>query len=270
MPAAATTRLSNSMKRIKEYADNLREEGKLAPSTVDTYENALAALSRRFEDRGISFLRVRREQLAAEFAEAQRRGARAPSVALWNTAARRFFRDLLRRGLVDENPASTIPSPKKASQDTPRLLTASEMDTLLDDESYVEPSERRNLMIFSILATTPLKISRICTLKLGDIDLVTGVGPTVRKERKKVPIRIESELLGELREYVANDRPKIVCPKDAGDDPFLFPSGRESKEGHLTRQTVWQALKKKCREVGLNKGVRTKDILPSYKARHAA
>jgi len=104
-------------------------------------------------------------------------------------AVRAFFDFLIRRGLVEINVARLIHTPK-APQKLPRIPTAEQVNTLLDEIAagkLERPHAARDLAIFELLYGCGLRISELTGLNLSDVDmagrwlLVRGKG---RKQRQ--------------------------------------------------------------------------------------
>ncbi|MGE5571293.1 MAG: tyrosine-type recombinase/integrase [Rhodospirillales bacterium] len=104
-------------------------------------------------------------------------------------AVRAFFTFLMRRGLVEINVARLIHTPK-APQKLPRIPTAEQVNTLLDEIAagkLERPHAARDLAIFELLYGCGLRISELTGLNMRDVDmagrwlLVRGKG---KKERQ--------------------------------------------------------------------------------------
>jgi len=114
------------------------------------------------------------------------RGLSKTSVARALAAVRSLFRWLAREGIVEQNPAALVSTPRLPKK-LPRVPTIEEMNTVLDggvDECAAFPE--RDLLIFELLYGCGLRNSELTGINLDDIRwsneaiLVRGKG---RKER---------------------------------------------------------------------------------------
>ncbi len=99
---------------------------------------------------------------------------------------RSFYRYMMKRGYVDKNPMSLMPTIKK-SRHLPSIVTESEMEMILDiPPDTTDEMEILHRAVLELLYGSGIRVSELTGIKLADIDLnrqllkVTGKG---RKER---------------------------------------------------------------------------------------
>jgi len=99
---------------------------------------------------------------------------------------RSFYRYMVKRGYVDKNPMSLMPTIKK-NRHLPPIVTESEIDRILDiPPSTTDEMEILHRAVLELLYGSGIRVSELTGIKLADIDLnrqllkVTGKG---RKER---------------------------------------------------------------------------------------
>ncbi len=155
-----------------------------SPNTQLAYKKDLAQFTAFAGDpdaRQIDHLRIR-----AFLAHQYERGLGKTSVARSLAALRSLFRFLAREGVVEQNPAALVATPRLPKQ-LPRVPTIEEMNTVLDASPAEEAAfPERDLAILELLYGCGLRNSELVGLDLGhanfagDSLLVHGKG---RKQR---------------------------------------------------------------------------------------
>ena len=97
-----------------------------------------------------------------------RRLARA-TIARKAAALRCYFAWSLRQGHIGSDPARSLRAPAGGGR-LPRVLSGGEVSTLLDVPAAT-PIERRDVAVLELLYAAGLRVSELCGLDRGDIDL---------------------------------------------------------------------------------------------------
>ena len=168
------------------------------------------------------------------------------TVARRLSVIRQFFRFLAAEQLREDDPASSLDSPR-LGRPLPKVLSREEVDRLIAAGRGSDSSDGgRMATLLEILYATGLRVSELVTLPLSSVQrdasvlLVRGKGG---KERL-VP------LSDPARRAVAQWLPiRAAALSDGRTSRFLFPSRGET--GHLTRQRFAQLLKQAALEAGL-------------------
>ena len=161
------------------------------------------------------------------------------TVARRLSVMRQFFRFLLAERLREDDPASTLDSPR-LGRPLPKVLSRDEVDRLIEaTRSKDESDGGRMATLLEILYATGLRVSELVTLPLAAVER----DPTVLVVRGKG----DKERLVPLVRPGARWRSCHGCMcarrRCAEDETsrFLFPS--RGRTGHLTRQRFAQLLK---------------------------
>ena len=174
-----------------------------SPATTRAYAADLAAFARWAERGGHdSPDAVKRLVLRRYLAYlGTRRYARA-SIARKAAALRAYFGWCRRHGIVTEDPARQLSAPRTASR-LPRVLSSGEVTSLLDAPTGT-PLDRRDVAVLELLYAAGLRVSELCGLDRGDIDLrgrtVTVLGKGSKQRR--VPIHDAAVDVGRKAEVV--------------------------------------------------------------------
>ena len=152
------------------------------------------------------------------------------TVARKASALRRYFRWAERTGRVAADPTIGAMTPSQERY-LPRVLRSEELGALLDkpraalaDDSSAR--RQRDVAVLELLYGSGLRVSEVCAMRVGDVDLdrqrltVNGKG----SKQRIVPLSEPASLA--LAEWLANGRGEMADPSTAGDAVFVNLSGR--------------------------------------------
>jgi len=173
------------------------------------------------------------------------------TVARRLSALRQFYRYLVSENVREDEPTSTIESPKQG-RTLPKTLSESEVTALIKTAGSKGNAESTRLVcLLEMLYATGLRVSELVGLPMSAIDqkgkfiIVAGKGG---KERM-VPLSTPAQK--SLDAYL-NVRKEHVGPESSSaQEKWVFPS-KTSDSGHLTRQRFAQLLKDLAREAKID------------------
>lgn len=223
---------------VDSFLDHLRDERRLAAHTVNAYSRDLVQLQQflsksgfRSNVQGVTKLWLRR--WLAELAPR----LKAESTARKVSCVRTFFRFLLRRELVESDPAARLSSPK-LGRTLPKFLSpehaASVMDSPVQTKAHL-PTQARDAAMLELMYGCGLRVSELCGLELGSFEQghqnvrVRGKGNKERVVPVGEPAR--KALLG----YLAV-RSTLCHPKTGAQHPRVVFLNRRG--GALTARSV--------------------------------
>lgn len=171
-------------KSVLDFVEALKERN-ASPHTITAYARDLTEFSSYIGPDDtvdeIDHLRIR-----GFLSHLYDRGLSKTSVARSLAAVRSLYRWLARQGVVDQNPASLVATPRLPKK-LPRVPTIEEINSVLDaDMPEQAPFPERDRVIFELLYGCGLRNSELVGINLGDINwsneaiLVRGKG---RKQR---------------------------------------------------------------------------------------
>ncbi len=171
----------NEQDWIAKFIWHLGFERRLSDLTCKHYQRDLLALSEYCDQYAISGWRQLDTEHVRSFAAAcYRKGLGARSIQRRLSAARTFYRYLLREKHVTTNPVDSVSAPKSGKR-LPGNLDVDRMAKLLDIPGD-EPIVARDRAILELLYSSGLRLAELIGLDLGDVDLadqtvrVTGKG----------------------------------------------------------------------------------------------
>ncbi len=240
--------------QIDQYLSHLRVERSLAANTLEAYGRDLADFAGVMIDAGVRDApEITSGQIAAWVRGLAKAGLAASSQKRMLVAVRGLFRFLVRRQVLQEDPAALILLPKEGKR-LPAIVSLDEVLALLD----AARKSPRNLALVLVLYGAGLRVSEAVGLQVGDVYLDAGLLRVTGKGDKDRVVPIGEPVIEVLRGYMQDDRKKRL--KDGPNDA-LFP-GRGGR-GQFTRQAAFVVLRRLARAAGV-----AQDVSP-HKLRHA-
>jgi integrase/recombinase XerC len=213
--------------QLDQFCDHLAHERRLSEYTVRNYRAAVENFVRHLASAGKwreDFAAVTSIQVRSFLIEEGRSKARR---TLHNQVSglRAFYLYLRKQGIVANNPFTGLTLPK-LDKPLPKFLTQSQMRELLNapillwkDGKLGEFEAFRDSLILELLYGGGLRVSELCGLNHGQIDLGQGVARVLGKGRKERMCPLGSVAVQCLRFFVqrfeleaALDAP-VVCTR---------------------------------------------------------
>ena len=184
---------------IERFLRHLGTERRLSPLTCRHYGRDIEALAAYCDRQGLERWRdLDSEHIRAYSAASFRRGMSPRSIQRSLSAARTFFRYLLREKHVKKNPVDAINAPK-GSKRLPGNLDVDRMARLLDIPGD-GPIVARDRAILELLYSSGLRLAELIGLNLTDLDMADGTVHVTGKGSKDriVPVgRMARQALAE-------------------------------------------------------------------------
>ena len=162
------------------------------------------------------------------------------------SAIRSFFSYLVRKGLVAQNPAKLVRTPRKKKH-LPVFLSVDEVFNLVDvKDQEKSPLCVRDRAILELLYSSGLRVSELAGATLADLSMGEAVIRVRGKGNKERIVPVGSKALSALGEYL-DVREEL---KPASDRIFL-----NSRGGGITTRSLARIIKKYGLVSGISKNV---------------
>ena len=159
--------------RVDEFAQSLTAA---APATVAAYRRDVEAFTAWAERSGLADPEAVDRRLLRRYLAALTTRQRAPrTIARTASSLRRYFGWLRHTGVISADPTTRLSAPKGAAR-LPHVLRADELHVLLDDppkriEADSVAIRDRDDAVLELLYGSGLRVSELCGLGAGDVDL---------------------------------------------------------------------------------------------------
>lgn len=161
------------------------------------------------------------------------------------SALRSFFKYLLNRQYISDNPMILISNPK-LDKLLPKFLYKEELDKIenIPDMNTIEGI--RDKLIIELFYSTGIRVSELSNLKIKDIDFKEKKINIIGKGSKERIVLFGDTCLELLNLYINKSRPFIL---NDGDSPYLFVNKRKNK---LSENSIRIIIKSILKKSGLN------------------
>jgi integrase/recombinase XerC len=191
--------------QIEAFTRFLSVERRNSPLTVETYVRDLEDLRHFARTQGFELDAAKLEtRLLRRFLASLFRDNKPPTIARKIAAIRAFYRFLVRRGLVSDNPASSLRSPKY-HKPLPKFVSVDDAFELMDaPESVVanrQALQLRDRAILELLYGSGLRVSELVGLDLADLQMDEGMARVRGKGNKERLVPLGSKCVESLEAY---------------------------------------------------------------------
>jgi integrase/recombinase XerD len=240
---------------LDDFLAYIGSEKGLSNNTIEAYrrdcldfvvflnQRKIVAFKEVTQDHVIDFLGLRKEE-----------GYASASLARNLIAIKVLFRFLKREGILLQNVAGYLGSPK-LWQLIPEVMTYEEVERLLSQPDIEHPIGARDKAVLEVLYASGLRVSEVCSLKIHDIDedtlKVFGKG---RKERlvplgRHATAAVDHYLI-RFRSFYESDRQKAL---------FVSRGGKS-----LNRIGIWKMIKKYAKQAEIIKNISPHTLRHSF------
>ena len=237
----------DDLAEIDTFCDALWLEDGLAKTSLASYRSDLVHLAKWLveQGQGAPALCVADELALIRFVAMLSQTRRASSQARYVSTLRRFYRYLLARGRIRNDPTLKIAMPVKPAR-LPKVLSERDVDALLDAPQPDSPLGLRDRAMLETLYATGLRVSELVGLKLHEVSFDMGVVRVFGKGSKERLVPMGEQAIDWLRSYLADGRPALLDGRQSDD---LFVTGRGG--AMMTRQAFWQLIKRYALVAGI-------------------
>ena len=243
---------------VDHFIQFISVEKGLSKSTQESYESDLKQFVEFLKKKKIeSAHSITKEQLTEFFYFKKTKGSSASTLAREGATLRAFFKFLLRENYISQNPAEILTSPKMWHL-LPEVLTAKEINQLMEQPDEKKSMGLRDKAILEFMYATGTRVSEAAKIKTSDLNMDVGYVRCLGKGSKERIIPIGSKAIKYIRKYLNQARPKLLKKKVSD---YLFVTHRGSC---LTRQALWQKIKKYVHSAGIRKNITPHTIRHSF------
>ncbi len=257
---------------VEDFLTHLQVEKGRSPLTISAYRRDLLRYSAFLTERGCSMSSATPAEVAAYAGSLRQAGLAASSVTRMLASVRSSHRWLAAEGIYSGDPALTVesprlpePLPKALSEEQVMLLLDSVEQAVVTEES--DPFALRDRALLEVLYGTGTRVSEVCGIGFGDIDLEGALLRVMGKRSKERIVPLGRHAVRTVAAWLDEGRSQLVPrhwrTRDDADAVFLG-----SKGSRLTRQGVYLVLQKRALAAGLSTSLISPHVLRHSCATH--
>ena len=177
-------------------------------ATRRSYASDLQQLLEWLAGRDQTVADLGRRQVRAFSAELGRRGYAPATLARKLSTLRGFTRHLTEAGVLAADPARSLPGPRRRRR-LPRVLSLSEVDTLVAATDGTDPLALRDRVVLELLYGCGLRSMELVALRLGDVQAAQAQLIVRGKGGKMRIVPLGDEAAAALRRYLERGRGEL-------------------------------------------------------------
>ncbi|MDX1680921.1 MAG: tyrosine recombinase [Akkermansiaceae bacterium] len=231
-------------RQLDAFIRNLAIERGLSDAYQRSVRQTLDGLTSWMEGKKLSLEDIGTDELASFLKTRKQEGLNAASLRILTVHLKIFFRWLAGSGHLPMDPAEPLLAPRP-DQTLPETLHLTEVIKLIESIDTSKPLGRRDKAILELFYSSGLRLSELCGLRLEMVDLEEGFLRVTGKGNKTRIVRVGSQALEAVRNYLSNERPNLVTRKTSS---HLFISVRG---GPLSSDRVRQIVKQRAQQAGI-------------------
>ena len=234
---------------LEGFRDYLALEAGHSPGTIESYLRDLRRLTDYADLRGIGGPHRVTRQLLRDFIFALKDMGLGPAtIRRQISAVRTYFGFLLAEGILREDPADRLETPKRWRR-LPDVLSVKEVEALLASPRVEESLAWRDRALLELAYGGGLRVSELCGLGLDHLALSEGLVRVRGKGSKERLVPIGRQVIGAVSVYLNTTRPALDRGRAEG---RLLLNARGTP---LTRVGAWGIVKGHAKRAGIAKRV---------------
>ncbi|MFL6515664.1 MAG: tyrosine recombinase [Chthoniobacterales bacterium] len=175
-------------------------------------------------------------------------GLSASSIKLIIVALKIFFRFLIGRRLIPRDPAEALALPR-IERYLPETLNELQVEQLIESINTTAKLGLRDRAMLELLYASGLRISELARARLEEFPAEEAILRVTGKGNKTRLVPVGRKACEALAAYLSTERPKLVKAR-TGSEIFLSSRGTR-----LTTARIWQIVKKRAQQSGLETNV---------------
>ncbi|MGM9910769.1 MAG: site-specific tyrosine recombinase XerD [Lacticaseibacillus absianus] len=235
--------------QVADYLRYSQVERGLSQNTIAAYQQDLLEFADFVQKEGFASWPQSAVDIDAFLAKERDAGKSNNSISRMVSTLRRFYQWLVRQHIEQIDPMSQVDAPKREKK-MPLALSQEEVSKLLDQPDVSKPLGIRDRALLEVLYATGMRVSEAISLQDGDLHADLGIVHVLGKGNKERLIPISDLAMEWLDKYAKVRDQQLLKAGKFSQYVFLNQRG-----GQLTRQAVWQMIKKYCRQAGIEKDV---------------
>lgn len=238
--------------QIELFIRHLQVEKNYASNTIDAYQRDLHKLLSFTQRRNITqWSDIDEKTLNLFVMELRHANTSNRSIRRHLSSTRGFFSFLLRRGVLSENCAKVISSPK-LERTLPKTLDFEDLRQMMQPKSD-RFEDLRNVAMVEIIYSCALRVSELVGLNINDLDLKEGFVKVLGKGAKTRFVPVGQSAISAIENYLAK--------RSESENNALFVNQKQMRIGVRSVQNI---IKQRAQDVGISVNVHP------HMLRHAA
>lgn len=219
------------MDEVRAFEEYLRDERNYSERTVCSYTRDLIEFESYMQslEEPVTWQTLTTDVVRNWIIEEMNRGLNPKTVNQSLSAMRSFYKFLLIRKRVSQDPVHNLQGPKK-EKTLPSFVKESEINRLLDGDFFPDDFEgQRDKLILLTFYSTGIRKSELIGLDVMDVDLAQGQLKVTGKRNKQRIIPFGKEMHDAMTAYL---QARAELPGLSSDETALFVDAKKARRVH--------------------------------------
>ncbi len=236
---------------LEDFRDYLEQERSLAKNSLMAYMSDVEKLQQYADVEGWeqSPRELRQSDLLKFIAYIYDLGMSAPSQARILVGVKAFYKFLLHRDLIEDDPSVLIEGPK-IDQKLPDVLSYQEIEQILAAIDLSTAEGVRNRAIIETLYSSGMRVTELTELRISNLYADIGFLRVLGKGNKERIVPIGRDALKYIKMYTQHVRNLLEV--QSGHEDYVFLNRRGTK---LSRVMIFNIVKDATARAGVEKNV---------------
>lgn len=242
---------------LEKYELYLTDERKTSQNTLSSYLRDIRQFGCYLDGIGAAGYAEADEKTLCGYIEHLRGSGKSVATVSRSIASLKNFYAWLRQiGQIDEVPTGGL-VPEKASHKLPEILTAKEVELLLEQPERSDRKGYRDKAMLELLYATGIRVTELISLDISDVNLAAGIINCRGRDRTR-SIPVYPAALKALRDYIEFIRPEMIA---APNERALFVNVNGER---MSRQGFWKIIKSYQQKAGIEKDITPHTLRHSF------
>jgi len=246
---------------IDRFLRHLATERGLSTNYQLSVQQSLGHFQEWAEMNGLEVGAITLDDLTRYLAERKDQGVAAGTQRLNLIAVKIFFRYLHRLGITPRDESEGLFAPKLVRY-LPRVLNETDIESVIEAIDSRLTLGMRDRAIIELFYSSGLRLSELTGIGVDQVNLEERLLRVAGKGAKTRLVPLGTRARNALIEYLEDERPRLAHLR-SGNEVFLSRHGNR-----LTRQRIWQMLKERAAQAGLDSRVIHPHVLRHSFATH--
>nr|WP_317638245.1 site-specific tyrosine recombinase XerD [Lactobacillus xylocopicola] len=243
-------KMNDLVETVEDYLRYSQLERGLSNNTIAAYRQDLNTFLAFLKRERLTTWPTKAVDIDAFLAGLSDQNKATSSISRMISSLRKFYQWLVRQNMQKLNPMLEIDSPKKDHR-LPVALSEEEVTRLLDQPEISQKLGLRDRALLETLYATGIRVSELINLEFNDLHEDLRLVKVFGKGSKERLIPISDVALSWIKQYQVLVRDPLLLKVGQNNDHIFL----NNRGGSLTRQAVWQIIKRYCVQAGINKNV---------------
>ena len=239
-----------------KYERYLTDERKTSQNTLSSYMRDIRQFGESLEKNGMTYAEANEDTLCAYIDHLRASGKSVATVSRNIASLKNFYAWLKMIGEIGEQPTGRL-VPEKASHKLPEILTAKEVELLLEQPERTDRKGYRDKAMLELLYATGIRVTELISLDISDVNLAAGIINCRGRDRIR-SIPVYPAALKALKDYIEFIRPDMIA---APNERALFVNVNGER---MSRQGFWKIVKSYQQKAGIEKDITPHTLRHSF------